>query len=96
MPEYSARETYVHDLPSTTWVWKKCILRGTPRPLKGKRERSELRRPLSSRVPTKPLSIEVRYRGGPEGDFTVTSRGRSWRFPGHYQMIDVIQFINGA
>lgn len=39
------------------------------------------------------LQIAVRFRGGPEASWLVTARGRSWRFPGHMCLHDVLAAV---
>jgi hypothetical protein len=46
--------------------------------------------PLSARDLREPLTMTVRYRGGPEAWFEVKARGRSWRFPGCTALYDAL------
>jgi hypothetical protein len=39
------------------------------------------------------FTIEVQFRGGPEANWLVTARGRSWRFPGHQCLHDVLAAV---
>jgi hypothetical protein len=50
---------------------------------------------LAYRTPAQPLDVRLRYAGGPEASIEVRYRGRTERFPGWVQLIDVLQFING-
>lgn len=43
----------------------------------------------------KPLTIKVKWRGGPEASYEVHSRGTSGWFPGHMSLHDVIWEIYG-
>lgn len=96
MADYTSGVTEISFLPSTTFEWKKCRVAESSAPQGcSTREASSFQIP-PRRDPVKPLGIEIRYRGGPEASFDVRFRGRTWRFPGHMQMIDVMQFINGA
>lgn len=81
--------------PSTKWEWK--LVKMSPPP-GGDRAAADIhgrRAPLSSRDPHKPISIEVRYKGGAEASYVVTYRGRVWRFPGYVALHDMMQQVNG-
>jgi hypothetical protein len=56
-------------------------------------ERSEVQsgfRNLRKRDSYEPLWIEVRYRGGPEASWLIRARGRTYRYPGHLCLHDVL------
>lgn len=45
---------------------------------------------LPWRNPRDPLTVMVRYRGGPEGWIEVHARGSMGRFPGHVSLFDAL------
>lgn len=95
MADYPTGVTEITYLPSTTFEWKRCRVKESSAPQGySTREASSFQLPRP-RDPSKPLGVEFRYRGGPEASYDVRFRGRTWRFPGHIMMIDVLQFING-
>lgn len=82
-----------HPFGSTTWEWRRVKMSRAP-------QASGDRRPKGGRWwflppwnPRKPLTITVRYRGGPECWFEVKSRGGFGRFPGHVALIDVMREV---
>lgn len=95
MSEYSAGPSGLVSLPSTTFEWKRVILAESSAPAGEQRSRSEHIPAVRARDSYRPLNVDVQYRGGPEASFTIRYRGRTWRFPGCVQLIDVIRFING-
>lgn len=92
MPRES--ESYTRS-PSTNWEFRKVKIAG-PRQGNAQRERSE---PRSFRVgrrdERKPLSVEIRYVGGPEAHWVVKARGGSWKVPGHRCLHDALLDVNG-
>lgn len=54
------------------------------------------RRPERRLIPRslrKQLTLQVWYRGGPEGSFIVSARGKTWRFVWDQNVGDVLKFI---
>jgi hypothetical protein len=47
------------------------------------------------RNPRDPLSITVKYRGGPEAWYEIHARGSMGRFPGYVSLHDALSEING-
>lgn len=76
---------------STTWQWKRVKMR---RPAGGP---SSTPPKASSRLsrwrPRSPLTITVRYHGGPEAWWCIKARGCEFRFPGHTALHDVMRAV---
>lgn len=54
------------------------------------------RLPLNRRDHRTPVTLSVRFRGGPEAWFEIKGRGRTWRVPGHDAFYDVMaRIFNG-
>lgn len=80
--------------PTTAWEWVKIVRR--PRPSVTVERSESFRLRLAAREARRPLQVTVRYRGGPEAWWELSSRGRSWRFPGHVALHDVLLYINSS
>jgi hypothetical protein len=88
------RQNIVHTFGSTKWEWRLCKVRDlATRP--GDRASGDRRAPkLRSRRAQVPLTITVRYRGGPEASWLIDYRGRSWRVPGHLSVHDALSALS--
>jgi len=42
-----------------------------------------------------PLTLTIEYSGGPEAWVVVKTRGRTFRRPGHCQIVDLLADVNG-
>lgn len=49
---------------------------------------------LRARDPRKSLDLQIKYVGGPEGEWVIVARGWTWTFPGTLSLVDVMQWIN--
>lgn len=79
--------------PSTTWEWRRVKMQRPPE-AKERAERSE----SSSLLPwprSKPVTVVLKYRGGPECWVEVRARGRIWRRPGHTAVYDLLTEVFG-
>src|SRR5271156_353547 len=80
---------------STTWKWKRCILEAPAHPpvatAGAKRPRPFFRR----RSADAPLTITVRYLGGPECWWEIKTRGETIRVPGHEDLATLLFRVNG-
>jgi hypothetical protein len=79
--------------PSTTWEWRRVKIAPAPQ-AKSDRERSE----SASLLPwprQKPITVVLKYRGGPECWVEVRARGRVWRRPGHTAIYDLLTTVFG-
>jgi hypothetical protein len=79
---------------STTWAWKMVRMRPGPdgqgtRPPKAGRWYA-----LPWRNPREPLTVTLRYRGGPEAWVEVKARGAMGRFHGATSLFDVVRELN--
>lgn len=76
--------------PSTNWEWGLRKIRSAP-PAESRAERSESSLGSLLAWPRrKPLSITVKWRGGPEAWWEIRARGRTIRRPGHLALHDVL------
>lgn len=51
---------------------------------------------LSPRNPREPLTIQVKYRGGPECWWEISARGATIRRPGSLALHDVLRELSGG
>lgn len=80
--------------PSTKWEWKLCRVQAGPAPAGDSApqgHRSAVRRGRDAHLP---LTIQVRYRGGPEASWLITYRGLVRRFPGHLSLHDALATLS--
>lgn len=47
------------------------------------------------RNPRIPLTGEIQYQGGPEGEVRITCRGWTFVLPGHVSVLEAVLFLNG-
>lgn len=81
---------------STHCVCGRCIIQG-PRPAqKSARLQDAPLRRLARRDPRKPLTIEIRYVGGPESLWAVRARGQTWKVCAHECVADVFMAFSAA
>lgn len=81
--------------PSATWEWRRVKIAPAPQ-AKSRDERSEAS--SSSLLPwprQKPLTVVLKYRGGPECWVEVRARGRIWRRPGTVAIYDLLTTVFG-
>lgn len=79
-------------LPSTTWAWKRVKI--SPAPKANTTSRKATPPQPSRRNPREPLTVTIRYRGGPEAWWEVKGRGKTYRFPGYLALHDVMRTIH--
>lgn len=82
-------------LLSTTWEWRKVMLRASVAPAGESAPtalRSGFRTPRSWR---RPLGIRLTYRGGPECSWLIQTADGHYRFPGHMALADVALRLAG-
>lgn len=76
--------------PSTRWEWKLVRVKAAPAPAGDSAPGAHRSKGLRERDAHIPMTIEVRYRGGPEASWLIGYRGRTKRFPGHLHLHDVL------
>lgn len=93
-PERSSGAVGEHLFPSTTWEWKRVIVRRPPE-ANGSRAPQAHRRwfHLPPHDRRRPLSITVKYRGGAQGWIEVHARGSMRRVPGDIALLDLLEDI---
>lgn len=74
---------------STTWEWRKIMMRGGPPPAGDRVPAGHSAQFRWTRSRRYRGTFQIQYRGGPEGSFVIWSREKAWRFPGHMSLIDV-------
>lgn len=88
-------ETYTRS-PSTTSAWRYGKIR---RPAGGQGDsgpKGHRWRRLPPRNAREPLTIKVKYRGGPEAWVEIHARGDVGRYPGHAYLVDVLSDLCGG
>jgi hypothetical protein len=81
--------------PSTTWEWRRVKIKRPPEAMSASSEASP---PAGSLLPwprSKPITVVLKYRGGPEGWVEVRARGRVWRRPGTFALYDTLCLVFG-
>lgn len=81
--------------PSPTWKWQHVMVR---RPAGGQSDsapKGHRWRRLPRRNPRDPLTVTVKFRGGPEAWVEIHARGDLGRFPGDTTIAEVVLAING-
>ena len=79
--------------PSTTYEWRRVkITRRTAAPSKPAPKGHRFSG-LSAWRRREPLTLTVKYRGGPEGWIEVRARGRVAMYPGSLYVLDVLQDV---
>lgn len=89
-----ARPTANTRSASTTWAYKRVKVRrpaGGQKPSGPQARRWALRAP---RNPREPLTLTIKYRGGPEAWYEVHARGEIGRMPGVTSIHDLMEEIN--
>lgn len=81
-------------LPSPTWGWRKVRIPAVPPPGGTARSGAEARFRLHARRMQEPLTITVKYQGGSEAWITIQFRTIIRRFPGHMDLLSVVQALN--
>lgn len=89
------RQSRVHTFPSTTWEFRKVRVRPAPPGQGTQCVGGASPAKLRPRRAEKPLSVTVRFRGGPEASWLIEYRGVAWRFPGHVALHDALTFLQG-
>lgn len=81
---------------SPTWEWKRVKMRRPAGGHSGSQPKAGrwFRRP--PRNPREPLTISVKFRGGPECWYEVHARGCIGRYPGYVSIHEVMAEINGC
>lgn len=80
---------------STTWVWKRVKI-DPPLAAPSKQRRRPLPKPVRALWDSRhPLTILIRYRGGPECWYEIKARGRTHRVTGSTCLHDVMTTIYG-
>jgi len=86
---------YSDDGGSTKWEWRLCKIGSPPG---GDRLPKAVRTASSGRKRDqwKPITLTLRYRGGPEDGWLVVLGADSWRFPGWMCLSDVVRTMGQA
>ena len=80
---------------STTFAWKRVKISRPPEATPAATTKSSRWRRLPRRDSRKPLTVVVKYRGGPECWVEVRARGEVNRYPGYTQLVDLVRDMNG-
>ncbi len=81
--------------PSTTWQWKQVKMKPPPAGQNAVGAQRPRWHGLARWPRTRNLTLTVKYRGGAESWWLITSRGRSGAFPGSAAIEDVMaQVLN--
>lgn len=88
-PDTNTRST------STTWEWRRVKMRRPPE-AEGTASEARPTSPSLTQWPRgKPVTVVLKYRGGPECWVEVRARGRVWRRPGATAIYDVLTAVFG-
>jgi len=83
-----------HPFPSTRWAFKRVRVGRPPEATGTVRAQRAHRYALPKRDPRVPLTVTVKYRGGPECWYEIQARGTVWRFPGWVSLHDAMEQVN--
>lgn len=83
-----------HTFGSTSWEWRQVRMSRAPQATGTARAERARRQTLPRRDPREPLTVTVRYRGGPECWWELRARGAVWRVPGYVSVHDLMARIN--
>lgn len=81
-------------LPSNTFGWRYVKISRAPQASDTARRRRSAWWSRPERNPREPLTLTVKYRGGPECWYEIHARGCTGRFPGHVTIHDIMTVIN--
>lgn len=90
LPVYTERT-----FASTTWRWKKVKLPGPSHPQGIASPQATPSRGFRKRDATREVTLRVRYKGGAESSWLVSTPEFRWRFPGHLCLDDVLMVATG-
>lgn len=79
--------------PSTNWRWIKTKIEVAPARDNTAPRRGSTGRKSHARRFLKRQQIVVEFRGGPEASYLVRCEGKSWRYPGHWCLHDVMTHL---
>lgn len=79
---------------STTWAWRLVKISAVAPAGVSANAESSSSRGRRKRDMREPLTIQVRYNGGPESSWVIWARGMCRRFPGHMRLDDVFQDLS--
>lgn len=77
-------------LESATFEWKQVKVSPHPQGTGQRAQHSAGLKRKRRRDMRKRIQIVVTYVGGPEASFTVSGDGKTWRYPGHRGLYDVM------
>ena len=80
--------------PSTRWEWRQVKVRPTAGGQKDARRRRGRFFGLPPRNPRQPLTLTIKFRGGPECWYEVHARGQIVRYPGVRCLHEIMDEIN--
>jgi hypothetical protein len=83
-----------HLFPSTTWEYRKVKIKALAAPHGSASPQGTPSKPLVRRDRRSPLTLSIKYRGGPEAWYEIETRGRTYRFPGSTYLHDALECIN--
>jgi hypothetical protein len=73
---------------STTWKYEMRKVRQRPEGQSTQREA-----PLPAREPREPVTLTIKYLGGAECWCEITTRGRTFKRPGHVALYDLMRGV---
>lgn len=79
---------------STTWEYRKVKMSRRRRPDQDSAPKGHRWRRFRARDPREPITITLKYRGGPEAWVEVRGRGETNRYPGWVALYDLVRDIN--
>lgn len=81
---------------STDWEWRKVKIRRPPEATGTVSPKARRFRHLPWRDPRQPLTLTIKFRGGPECWYEVHARGSIGRWPGYMAIHDIMSEILGG
>lgn len=79
--------------PSTTWEWRKVKIQRRSQSPSSASPQGASHALRADWNPREPLTVTVRYRGGPEAWIELKARGETYRMPGHVALFDALSSV---
>jgi len=81
-------------LESPRWEWRRVKMRRPAGGHSDSRPKGGRWRWVGPRDPRQPLTLSIKFRGGPECWYEVHARGQVGRFPGYVSIHEIMDEIN--
>lgn len=75
---------------STTWEWRMVKIERAAGPESDSARRARKALPVGAATARRTTTVSIRYRGGPEAWWELSSCGRRLRLPGHTSLHDAL------